>query len=109
MAHTLMLVGKFDQAEEVVRQNLKDYPNSNQVKNYAAYAFAMNKKYDEALALYTEINANVAIAWVNGLMGNKEKAYEGIIELQGGKNADNGWTYGYERCYVLLWRLVYAS
>lgn len=101
LAHTLMQVGKFDQAEEVARQNLKDYPNFNEAKYYACYAFAMNKKYDEALELATEINNRIAVAWIYALMGNKEKTYEEIIELQGSEDADSQWA-GIAGLYVGL-------
>lgn len=82
IAYINLLIGHFDQAEEVARQNLKDHPNDAQVKDRLAYALALNGKYDEALALYTETNQRIAISWVNGLLGNEEKAHQGIIELQ---------------------------
>jgi len=92
LAHTLMQVGKFDQAEEVARKNLAEYSDNNSAKNCLAYTLTMNKKYEEALALDKEIDNSVGIAWDYASMGNKEKAYEGIIELQNGENANNGWT-----------------
>lgn len=82
ISNIYLLVGKYDKAEEVARQNIKDYPNFNSAKNSLADALTMNKKYDEALALYKETNATVDVARVNALMGNKEEALEGIIEEQ---------------------------
>lgn len=103
LAHTFMQIGDYDKAEEVARQNLADYPNDNVAKNYAAYALGLNEKYDEALNLFKETNYPGAVAWVYACMGDKEKAYEGIIGLQSGENAEAWWThYNIAEIYTAL-------